>query len=46
MKKVETSMDDDLRAEYDLQSLQVRKVGSKRKNFRGRVQRNIHQRNR
>ena len=35
MKKVETAMDDDLRSEYDLQSLRVRKVGPKRKNFRG-----------
>lgn len=36
MKKIETAMDDDLRSEYDLKNLQVRKVGPKRKNFRGR----------
>jgi len=36
MKKVETEMDDELRSEYDLKSLRVRKVGPKRKNFRGR----------
>ena len=35
MKKVETAMDDDLRPEYDLGSLRVRKVGPKRKTFRG-----------
>ena len=35
MKKVETAMDDDLRPEYDLGSLRVRKVGPKRKDFRG-----------
>ena len=28
-------MDDELRPEYDLRSLRVRKVGPKRKNFRG-----------
>ncbi len=38
MKKVETSMDDDLRPEYDLGSLRVRKVGPKRKNFRGQME--------
>ena len=38
MKKVETSMDDDLRPEYDLSSLRVRKVGPKRKNFRGQME--------
>lgn len=36
MKKVEIAVDDDLRSEYDLKNLQVRKVGPKRKNFRGR----------
>lgn len=36
MKKVKTEMDDELRSEYDLKSLRVRKVGPKRKNFRGR----------
>ena len=36
MKKVETDMDDELRSEYDLKGLRVRKVGPKRKNFRGR----------
>ena len=35
MKKAETRMDDDLRPEYDLESLRVRKVGPKRKTFRG-----------
>ena len=34
MKKAE--MDDELRSEYDLKSLRVRKVGPKRKNFKGR----------
>ena len=38
MKKVETTMDDDLRPEYDLGSLRVRKVGPKRKNFRGQME--------
>jgi hypothetical protein len=33
MKKTETEMDDELRAEYDLRSLRVRKLGSGRKNF-------------
>ena len=36
MKKTETAMDDNLRSEYDLKNLQVRKVGPKRKNSRGR----------
>ena len=35
MKKVETEMDDELRPEYDLRSLRVRKVGPKRKSFGG-----------
>lgn len=37
MKKVETEIDDDLRPEYDLKSLRVRKLGSGRKNFGGSV---------
>ena len=36
MMKVKTEMEDKLRSEYDLKSLRVRKVGPKRKNFRGR----------
>ena len=36
MKKVDTAMDDELRPEYDLRSLRVRKVGPDRKNFSGR----------
>ena len=36
MQKAETEMDDELRPEYDLRDLQVRKVGPKRKSFRGR----------
>ena len=35
MKKVETEMDDELRPEYDLRSLRVRKVGPKRESFKG-----------
>ena len=35
MKKVDAEMDDELRPEYDLRDLRVRKVGSKRKGFRG-----------
>lgn len=33
MKKVESEMDDELRSEYDLRSLRVRKLGSGRKSF-------------
>ena len=33
MKTNEIIMDDDLRPEYDLESLEVRKTGNKRKNF-------------
>lgn len=33
MKNLNTPMDDELRPEYDLQSLRVRKVGLGRKNF-------------
>ncbi len=35
MKKVNSEMEDDLRPEYDLRSLQVRRVGAGRKNFAG-----------
>ena len=34
MKKVDAEMDDELRPEYDLRDLQVRKVGPKRKSSR------------
>ena len=37
MKKVDAEMGDELRPEYDLKSLRVRKVGPKRKSFRGQV---------
>ena len=37
MQKTETKMDDELRPEYDLRSLRVRKVGPKRKSFRGQA---------
>jgi hypothetical protein len=33
MRKVKTEMEDELRPEYDLRSLQVRKVGPGRKGF-------------
>ena len=33
MKKVETEIEDELRPEYDLRSLRVRKVGPKREGF-------------
>ena len=33
MKKVESEMEDELRSEYDLKSLRVRRVGSERKSF-------------
>lgn len=33
MKKVETNMNDELRPEYDLRSLRVRKLGRGRKSF-------------
>jgi hypothetical protein len=33
MKKVEIEMDDELRPEYDLTSLRVRKIGPKRSKF-------------
>ena len=35
MKKVKTEMEDELRPEYDLRSLRVRKVGPERKRFGG-----------
>jgi hypothetical protein len=37
MKKVETEMSDELRPEYDLKSLRVRKLGRERKSFGGVV---------
>ena len=37
MKKVDAEMGDELRPEYDLKRLRVRKVGPKRKGFRGQV---------
>jgi hypothetical protein len=35
MKKAKSEMEDDLRAEYDLKSLRVRKLGSERNSFAG-----------
>jgi hypothetical protein len=35
MKRDKSEMEDDLRAEYDFQSLRVRKLGSGRKSFGG-----------
>lgn len=37
MKKIENEKADDLRSEYDLKSLRVRKVGPKRAGFNGRL---------
>ena len=37
MKKVEIDMNDELRPEYDLRSLRVRKLGRGRKSFAGVV---------
>ena len=37
MKKVETDINDELRPEYDLRSLRVRKLGLGRKSFGGVV---------
>ncbi len=37
MKKGKTKMKDELRPEYDLRSLQVRRLGPGRKNFGGSV---------
>ena len=38
MKRVETEMNDELRAEYDLRTLRVRKVGPRRKTFKTRYE--------
>jgi hypothetical protein len=35
MKRDKSEMEDDLRAEYDLKSLRIRKLGSQRKSFGG-----------
>ena len=37
MKKVDTEMEDELRPEYDLRSLRVRRLGPERKSFGGSV---------
>ena len=37
MKKIETDINDELRPEYDLRSLRVRKLGRGRKSFGGVV---------
>ena len=37
MKKGETEMEDELRAEYELKSLRVRRLGPGRKSFAGNV---------
>ncbi len=37
MKKVNHEMEDDLRPEYDLRTLRVRKVGPARKSFGGQL---------
>jgi len=37
MKKVKTDMNDELRPEYDLRSMRVRKLGRERKSFGGVV---------
>jgi hypothetical protein len=37
MKKIESEANDELRPEYDLHSLRVRKLGPGRKNFSGTV---------
>jgi len=37
MKKAETEMDDELRPEYDLTSLRVRRLGPARKSFAGSI---------
>ena len=37
MKKVETDVNDELRPEYDLRSLRVRRLGQNRKGFGGVV---------
>ena len=35
MKKADLEMEDDLRAEYDLKNLRVRRLGARRKSFAG-----------
>lgn len=35
MKKADLEMEDDLRSEYDLKNLRVRRLGSRRKSFGG-----------
>ena len=37
MKQIETEMEDELRPEYDLKDLRVRKVGPERKSFGGSI---------
>ena len=37
MKKVETDINDELRPEYDLRSLRVRKLGPGRRSFSGTI---------
>jgi hypothetical protein len=37
MKQVESEMNDELRPEYDLRSLRVRKLGPERKSFGGTI---------
>ncbi len=37
MKKVETEPQDELRPEYDLRSLRVRRIGAERKSFGGAI---------
>ena len=37
MKKVKTEREDELRSEYDLKSLPVRKIGPERKSFGGSI---------
>ena len=37
MKKIKADLDDELRPEYDLRNLRVRKVGAERKGFGGRT---------
>lgn len=37
MKKIETDINDELRSEYDLRSLRVRKLGPGRKSFGGMI---------
>lgn len=37
MKKVNSEMEDDLRSEYDLKNLRVRKLGPERRSFGGQT---------